>query len=161
MTREARLEQILNEVKDGLVVCSLGVMSRELYELREKRKEEQKDFYMMGSMGCAIGFGLGIALNTDKQVYVLTGDGALLMKLGSLTTVFKNAPSNLHIILINNSVHESTGYQNTAIDTIVDELETWIQVYKVDAGHRLNLKRIDKSPEQITKDFHEKVSSNI
>ena len=71
MNREQLLTSLLDEIKDGLIVCSLGKMSRELFELRKQRGEPNDDFYMMGSMGCAIAIGLGVALNTKKKVYVL------------------------------------------------------------------------------------------
>jgi phosphonopyruvate decarboxylase len=69
---------------------------------------------MVGSMGCAAGFGLGIAQAQPKRpVIVVDGDGALLMKLGTLATIGSLAPKNLHHIVLDNGAHESTGGQPT------------------------------------------------
>ncbi|MAI10715.1 MAG: hypothetical protein CBD27_10705 [Rhodospirillaceae bacterium TMED167] len=64
-------------------------------------------------MGCASGMGLGVALNTAKPVMVLDGDGAALMKLGTLATIGAQAPANLVHVVLDNGVHDSTGGQAT------------------------------------------------
>jgi phosphonopyruvate decarboxylase len=64
-------------------------------------------------MGCASGMGLGIAVNARRPVVVLDGDGAALMKLGSLATVGAYAPKNLIHMVLDNGVHDSTGGQAT------------------------------------------------
>jgi thiamine pyrophosphate-dependent acetolactate synthase large subunit-like protein len=89
---------------DAIIVGSLGTISKDL----EGRKNA---VLVKGAMGCAVGVGLGIALNTKKKVIVAIGEGALLMKLGSLATVARYRPKNLEIIIINNGVYASTGGQ--------------------------------------------------
>jgi phosphonopyruvate decarboxylase len=69
--------------------------------------------YQVGSMGGASGMGLGVALNTDKSVVILDGDGAALMKMGSLATIGANSPKNLIHVILDNGVHDSTGGQAT------------------------------------------------
>jgi phosphonopyruvate decarboxylase len=64
-------------------------------------------------MGCAAGMGLGIALNTRRKIVVIDGDGAALMKLGTLATIGAYAPGNLVHLLLDNGVHDSTGGQAT------------------------------------------------
>jgi phosphonopyruvate decarboxylase len=64
-------------------------------------------------MGGASAMALGVALNSDKQVVVLDGDGALLMKLGNLATIGALRPANLLHIVLDNGVHDSTGGQAT------------------------------------------------
>jgi phosphonopyruvate decarboxylase len=64
-------------------------------------------------MGCASGMGLGVALNTTRPVVVLDGDGAMLMKLGTLATIGARAPKNLVHVILDNGAHESTGGQAT------------------------------------------------
>jgi phosphonopyruvate decarboxylase len=69
---------------------------------------------MVGSMGCAAGFGLGVArARPERPVIVLDGDGALLMKLGSLATAGSLAPGNFHHVVFDNGAHDSTGGQPT------------------------------------------------
>jgi phosphonopyruvate decarboxylase len=57
--------------------------------------------------------GLGVALNNDRPIVVLDGDGAALMKLGTFATVGAYAPKNLIHVLLDNGVHDSTGGQAT------------------------------------------------
>jgi phosphonopyruvate decarboxylase len=64
-------------------------------------------------MGGASGMALGVALNTRAPVFVLDGDGAALMKLGTFATIGACAPRNLVHILLDNGVHDSTGGQPT------------------------------------------------
>jgi len=124
LTREAALSilaPLLNSGLDGrsnrkaaAVVATTGKLSRELWELDDRDDSKPNRFYMVGSMGCAAGFGLGIAqAQPDRPVIVVDGDGALLMKLGTLATIGSLAPKNLHHIVLDNGAHESTGGQPT------------------------------------------------
>lgn len=73
-----------------------------------------RNFYMLGSMGLAIPIGLGVALaQPDRRVFVLEGDGSLLMQLGCLSTVAAQAPRNLAILLLDNGTFQITGGQAT------------------------------------------------
>ena len=158
MTREKVLNKILDKIDSkDLVICSLGKMSRELFELRKKRGEPNDDFLVMGSMGASVGIGLGVALNTKKKVYVLTGDGALLMKLGSLATVLKYKPKNLEIIVLNNYAHDSTGGQPTAFKEVEDFVKKHCRIINVEKGARKNLGRPDISCKEIRDNFMRKV----
>lgn len=77
-----------------------------------------------------MGVGLGIALNTKKQVYVLIGDGAFVMKMGFMATFRKYAPKNLHIIVLNNGKHASCGGQETAFNFIKHKVP--FQIIEID-----------------------------
>ena len=95
--------------REGLIICNLGFPSRELYHLNDKSSH----FYMLGSMGMASSIGLGLAIAQKKQVYVIDGDGSMLMNLGSLTTIAHHAPLNYCLIIIDNESYGSTGKQPT------------------------------------------------
>lgn len=110
MTQREFISQFISRNKGAIIVGSLGTISKDLIELDNKKN---RIIPIKGAMGCAVGVGLGIALNSDKQVYVLIGDGALLMKLGSLATVAKCNPINLKIIVLDNGCHASCGGQPT------------------------------------------------
>ena len=73
------------------------------------------DFVLVPSaMGHATSVGLGLALaQPGRRVIVLSGDGSLLMNLGSLVTISAQAPTNLVIVLFVNGVYEVTGAQVT------------------------------------------------
>ncbi|MFA6236722.1 MAG: phosphonopyruvate decarboxylase [Bacteriovorax sp.] len=95
---------------DVAVVATTGKTGRELYEVGDHANQ----FYMVGSMGCALAFGFGIAMcKPSLKVVVIDGDGALLMRTGSMATVGAYRPKNLIHILIDNEVHDSTGGQGT------------------------------------------------
>jgi phosphonopyruvate decarboxylase len=124
ITREEAIEIVVSKMKkNSATVSTTGMASRELFELREKYKENHsKDFLTVGSMGHASQIALGIALsNKDKYVYCIDGDGALLMHLGGLAIIGNAEPKNFIHILINNGAHDSVGGQETVgfkIDTL-------------------------------------------
>jgi len=124
MTREEAIEIVVADIKENSVtVSTTGMASRELFELREKYKENHyRDFLTVGSMGHASQIALGIALsNKDKDVYCIDGDGALLMHLGGLAIIGNTEAKNFRHILINNGAHDSVGGQETVgfkIDTL-------------------------------------------
>lgn len=99
---------------DTAFVCSTGKSSRELFTINHSNR----NFYMVGSMGCASAIGLGIAKNCSKRIIVIEGDGALLMRMGNMATIGYYSPPNLCHVLINNGIHDSTGGQKTASDTM-------------------------------------------
>ncbi len=103
-------------LEGNAVVCNLGIPSKELYHI----KDQPSNFYMLGSMGMATPIGLGIALNTEKSVVVIDGDGSLLMNPGTLATVAGESPKNLTIIAIDNGSYGSTGGQPTYTSACVD-----------------------------------------
>ena len=110
MARREAIEDIMKHIDDELVICNIGYPSRELYDI----KDRAENFYMIGSMGLASSIGLGLALSQpDKDIVVIDGDGALLMNMGSLVTVFANNPINLTWIVIDNGAYGSTGNQDT------------------------------------------------
>jgi phosphonopyruvate decarboxylase len=95
---------------EDLVLATTGYTGRELYALDDRPNQ----FYMVGSMGCASSFGLGIALaRPDRRVIVLDGDGAVLMRMGALCTIGTERPRNLIHIVFDNGAYESTGGQKT------------------------------------------------
>jgi sulfopyruvate decarboxylase subunit beta len=64
------------------------------------------------AMGHATSLGLGLALaQPDRRVIVLSGDGSLLMNLGSLVTISAQRPKNLVVVVFVNGVYEVTGAQ--------------------------------------------------
>ena len=109
-TRLAILEQVLADAPaDAPIIVTTGKAGRELFTLADR----EQHLYQVGSMGCASPMGLGVALSTGRRTIVLDGDGAALMKLGSLATIGAFQPAGLLHVLLDNGVHDSTGGQAT------------------------------------------------
>ena len=158
-SRKSAMSKLLDDIGDGLVICGLGKMGRELFELRQERGEPNNDFIAMGSMGCALGIGLGVALSRpSRKVYVLTGDGALLMKLGSIATALRYKPENLEVIVLQNNLHDSTGGQRNNFEYIEDWVERHCRVIKVKPGANQNLGRPNITPQEMVKRFRGQIN---
>ncbi len=117
MSRENAIEVILdNTPKDSIFVATTGRAARELYHLRESRREKHDcDLLNVGSMGHASSVSMGLAQALkDRLVVCLDGDAAAIMHLGALTTVSMYDMSNFLHIILNNGVHESVGGQPSA-----------------------------------------------
>ena len=109
-TRLQALECHLAQVPESAgVIVSTGKSGRELFTLDDR----DQHLYQVGSMGCASGMALGVALNSDRKIFALDGDGAVLMKMGALATVGAYQPKNMIHVVLDNGVHDSTGGQST------------------------------------------------
>ena len=111
-TRSELLKAITEKSKraNAVILASTGYAGRELYKI----KDDNNHFYMVGSMGCISSLGLGLALvKPDLKVILIDGDGAALMRLGTLTTIGSYSPPNIIHFLLDNEIHESTGGQYT------------------------------------------------
>jgi thiamine pyrophosphate-dependent acetolactate synthase large subunit-like protein len=85
--------------------------------------DDDRNFYLWGAMGGAVMIGLGLALARPKlRVAVITGDGEMLMGLGSLATVGVQRPDNLAIVVFDNRVYGETGMQASHTASGVDLL---------------------------------------
>ena len=116
--RQDVLSQLLagSNLQDTVLIASTGFNGRELYAIEDRPNQ----LYMVGSMGCAASFGLGLSLvRPDKKVIVIDGDGAVLMRMGNMATVAAYAGDNFYHLLLDNHVHESTGGQAT-VSSVVD-----------------------------------------
>lgn len=101
--------------EDDVIVSTTGMISRELFEFREQRREgHARDFLTVGSMGHASQIALGISLcKPERRIFCFDGDGASLMHLGSWAITGANSASNFYHIVFNNSAHDSVGGQPT------------------------------------------------
>ncbi|HIW37116.1 MAG TPA: phosphonopyruvate decarboxylase [Candidatus Treponema faecavium] len=116
LKREEAIEKIIcTAPQDAAFVCTTGMASRELYEIREKYgMDHRTDFLTVGSMGHASQIALGIAMQQPQRpVFCLDGDGAFIMHMGGMTTIGTRKPKNLVHIVLNNGAHDSVGGQPT------------------------------------------------
>ncbi len=116
LKREEIIKTILDVSQGDPIISTTGKASRELFELREARHEgHSRDFLTVGSMGHSSSIALGVALQKkETTVWVIDGDGAALMHMGSMGVIGSIAPKNLIHVLINNEAHESVGGMPTA-----------------------------------------------
>jgi thiamine pyrophosphate-dependent acetolactate synthase large subunit-like protein len=106
-----------NRPKDLFVVPGLGSTTYDMASLGEK----DSDFYLWGAMGGAAMIGLGLALaKPGVKVAVITGDGEMLMGMGSLATIGVQRPANLAVIVFDNQHYGETGMQTRHTDSGVD-----------------------------------------
>ena len=146
MQREEALEIIFGNLDDNaIVVSTTGKTSREIFEIREKMgQSHHQDFLTVGSMGHCSSIALGIALaKPQREVVCIDGDGAMLMHLGSLTSIASLKPKNFRHILMNNEVHESVGGQDTAAKSIdlaaIVEAMGITEIYKAETASDLKI----------------------
>ena len=133
LSREEALSGIVSHLEEeAIVVSTTGKTSRELNELRKKLNHgTHKDFLMLGSMGHASSISLGISLQeANRPVYCIDGDGALIMHMGSLSTIGKYSSGNFKHILLNNYSHDSVGGQESSSDVIDFSLLSKAMSYK-------------------------------
>ena len=116
LSREDAVKLVVDSLSSNdIVVSTTGKTSRELFEYRELlRQTHEKDFLTVGSMGHSSKIALGIALSkSDRQVYCLDGDGAVIMHMGSLAIIGSKSPKNFKHVILNNGAHDSVGGQPT------------------------------------------------
>ena len=116
MSREEAIERIMLSA-DGRTafVSTTGMISRELYELRDRHgMSHERDFLTVGGMGHASQIALGIAMQKkDRAVWCIDGDGASIMQMGGMATIGARKPRNYVHFVLNNGAHDSVGGQPT------------------------------------------------
>ena len=116
MSREEAIEKIMLSADDRTAfVSTTGMISRELYEQRDKHNMgHERDFLTVGGMGHASQIALAIAMQKpDRNVYCLDGDGASIMQMGGMATIGSRNPKNYTHFVLNNGAHDSVGGQPT------------------------------------------------
>ncbi len=109
LDRRGLLEALIPNPETYLVISGLAGPARDAATLLD---DGPNLFTMAGAMGAAASMGLGVAMGAPKrEVLVITGDGELLMNVGSLATIATAAPKNLTVICIDNACHGETGGQ--------------------------------------------------
>ena len=96
--------------QNAIILAGTGKCGRELCQLQDRANQ----LYMIGSMGCLPSFGLGINLaRRDKQIVLLDGDSAFMMRLESSALSANYGNENFLHIVFNNYCHDSTGGQHS------------------------------------------------
>jgi thiamine pyrophosphate-dependent acetolactate synthase large subunit-like protein len=118
LERRAAMATLLTDRGDDLLVIpGLGSTAWDA----AAAGDNDRNFYLWGAMGGAAMIGLGLALAQPKRrVAVITGDGEMLMGLGSLATIGIRQPRNLAVIVFDNGVYGETGMQPSHTQSGVD-----------------------------------------
>jgi thiamine pyrophosphate-dependent acetolactate synthase large subunit-like protein len=110
LRRREVARRLLADPGDLLVVAGLGSTAWDATAAGDR----PLNFPLWGAMGGAAMLGLGLALaQPERRVLVITGDGELLMGLGSLATIAVQCPANLALIVFDNERYGETGMQAT------------------------------------------------
>jgi thiamine pyrophosphate-dependent acetolactate synthase large subunit-like protein len=117
LRRRQVVKALLARRENMLVIAGLGAPAWDV----TAAGDNPMNFPLWGAMGAAVPLGLGLALaRPDRRVLVVTGDGEMLMGLGSLATVAMQHPSNLVIVVLDNECYGETGMQPTHTSERVD-----------------------------------------
>jgi thiamine pyrophosphate-dependent acetolactate synthase large subunit-like protein len=110
LDRRAVVSSLLADRKGAIAVGGLGASTYDI----AAAGDHARNFYLWGAMGGAVMIGLGLALAQPKlPVMVITGDGEMLMGMGSLATVGLQKPGNLSIVVLDNERYGETGGQTS------------------------------------------------
>ena len=110
LRRREVVAELLADRGDMLVVAGLGAPVWDC----TAAGDHPLTFPLWGAMGGAAAMGLGLAMaQPDRRVLVITGDGEILMGLGSLLTIGVQRPENLVVVVCDNERYGETGMQLT------------------------------------------------
>ena len=117
LDRRNVVASLLANRKGAIAVGGLGASTYDI----AAAGDHDRNLYLWGAMGGAVMIGLGMALaQPELPVVVITGDGEMLMGMGSLATVGLQKPKNLSIVVLDNEVYGETGGQASHTAATVD-----------------------------------------
>lgn len=117
LDRRQVVSTLLANRKDVVAIGGLGASTNDMCAAGD----HARNFYLWGGMGGAAMIGLGLALAQPKlPVLVITGDGEMLMGMGSLATIGLQKPSNLSIVVLDNEAYGETGGQTSHTSAAAD-----------------------------------------
>lgn len=118
LDRNQAVPALVGNPTDFLMIAGLAGTA---YELASITNDGDNLFALGGAMGAALSMGLGLALaQPERRVLVATGDGELLMNVGTLATIGIMQPANLSILCVDNGHYGETGYQKSHTSLGVD-----------------------------------------
>ena len=178
LDRREVVASLLADRHDTLVVSGLGAPTWDV----AAAGPADGDFGLWGGMGTAVMVGLGLALaRPERRVLVLTGDGEMLMGLGSLATAASQRPSNLAVVVLDNEVYGETGSQathtaggtdiaavasavgfaRTTVVTTPEGLHELRQLVFEDPGPALGVVKVDSTPAPLVTPERDGVAAKL
>jgi len=111
LDRKLALPKLIGDTNRFLIISGLAGPAKDIGYLTQ---ESPNTFLFGGAMGGAMPTALGLAVSRpSERVLCVTGDGDLLMSMGSLATIASVKPKNLIIICIDNGLYQETGGQKS------------------------------------------------
>ena len=108
LARRAFIAELLGQRGDALIVTGLGSPTWDCFAAGDSPEY----LYAWGGMGLAVPTALGLALaQPGRRVLAITGDGEMMMGLGSLAVVGDQAPKNFAVLVLDNERFGETGRQ--------------------------------------------------
>ena len=110
LRRRSVVQALLRDRGGMLVIGGLGAPAWDI----TAAGDVPENLPLWGGMGGAAMMGLGLALaQPERRVLVITGDGEMLMGVGSLASIAVQRPKNLSIVVLDNEHYGETGMQET------------------------------------------------
>src|SRR6516225_2223283 len=108
IARRAFIAELLRHRGQALVATGLGSATWDCFAAGDSPEY----LYSWGGMGLAVPTALGLALaQPGRRVLAITGDGEMMMGLGSLAVVGDQAPNNFAVLVLDNEKFGETGRQ--------------------------------------------------
>lgn len=117
INRRPFVADLLSRRGNALVVPGLGSPCWDIFAAGDS-----PDYvYSWGGMGLAVPTALGLAIaQPQRRILAITGDGEMMMGVGSLAVVADQAPKNLGILVLDNEAFSETGRQRGLSSTRTD-----------------------------------------
>ena len=165
LQRRALTSELLARRDGTLVVPGLGSPTWDCFAAGHS----DDYLYSWGGMGLAAATALGVAIaQPDKRVLCLTGDGEMMMGMGSLSVIGAEAPENLAILVLDNehfgetgrqpglatttdlcAVASAVGFRETMLVTEMDQIEACAEMLFRTPGPVLGLAKIALSKDPL------------
>jgi len=108
IARRAFIAELLRHRGEALIATGLGSATWDCFAAGDSPEY----LYSWGGMGLAVPIALGLALaQPDRRVLAITGDGEMMMGLGSLAVVGDQGPKNFAVLVLDNETFGETGRQ--------------------------------------------------
>ena len=117
LRRREIVVELLKDRGDTLVIAGLGSTAWDI----TAAGDHDLSFPLWGAMGGTVSMGVGLAIaQPERRVLIITGDGDMLMGMGSLATAARQNPGNLSICVFDNEHYGETGMQPTHTSSVAD-----------------------------------------
>ena len=109
LNRTTAVPKLIGNPDDFLIIAGLAGPAKDIGAMVG---DAPNTFQFGGAMGGALATALGLALaQPSKRVLCVTGDGDLLMSMGSLAMIGALKPANLSVVCVDNALYQETGGQ--------------------------------------------------